>query len=297
LKTILLTGASGFIGKHLLVAIAKLPEYRDRIVLLSSTKIEGYTTIIHNNYNYGINDFLQSGVNDIEIIIHSGAFTPKSGRDANLLAKSKSNIDSVFHLINNLPNIPKKIIFLSTLDVYQSCEEPINEASTTLPATLYGWSKLYGEKMLEQWANANGVALQILRIGHIYGSGEEHYQKLIPVSIRKALKGESPSIFTKGEELRSFLHVSDCINAIVSAINLNADCGPINIASDKALSVKQIIQIIIDEVGLKTSPIIQANNIPGKNVVFDNTKMITYLTEESITFINGIREEIKNFIL
>ena len=56
----------------------------------------------------------------------------------------------------------------------------ICEETNTIPKSLYGWSKLYCEKMVEQYGELNGIDTQVLRVGHVYGTGEEGYKKIIP---------------------------------------------------------------------------------------------------------------------
>lgn len=89
------------------------------------------------------------------------------------------NICWIIYLISQ-----KNLFFKSTLDVYGKIETIIDESSF-ITLTMYGWSKLYCEKLLENWSKRNNIILQILRIGHIYGKGEKAYKKVIPVTIQK----------------------------------------------------------------------------------------------------------------
>ncbi|MDB0055260.1 NAD(P)-dependent oxidoreductase, partial [Bacteroidia bacterium] len=244
MKTILITGASGFIGNHLLKEIKNNYSKDFRIVLLTSKEIQGYDCILHDDYKFTKNDFLNNNVKEVYAIIHLGAFIPKSGSDANLVEQSTSNINNLIYLLKNIPNTPKVFIYLSTVDVYGKVNEIISESALTTPQTLYGWSKLYGEKILEHWAKQNDITIQILRIGHIYGSGEESYKKIIPITIKKIKRGESPEIYSDGSELRSFLHVNDCVKAIINAIKLETYVGPINVVANKGYSILEIVVTI-----------------------------------------------------
>jgi nucleoside-diphosphate-sugar epimerase len=215
MKTLLITGASGFIGKSILKYIEKHFCDKYHVVLLSSAKNDRFSTILpysmplHNNYTFTKNDFLDKGIKNIDIVLHMGAFTPKSSSEANDILKSNQNVCNTQHLLYNLPNTPKKLIYLSTIDVYGKANEIINEETLTKPLTMYGWSKLYSEKMVEAWASSNNIVFQILRVGHIYGRGEEAYKKIIPETIRRIKNNENPRVFGLGEEKRAFLHVDD----------------------------------------------------------------------------------------
>ena len=92
------------------------------------------------------------------------------------ISKCNSNITSTAKLLkSNLPMI-KNFIFFSTIDVY-GYDNPITEETKPFPTSLYGHSKLYCEQMVSAWAAQKKVCHQILRIGHVYGEGEEKYTK------------------------------------------------------------------------------------------------------------------------
>jgi len=291
--TILLTGGSGFIGSRLLKYLESLSQYE--IIALSSIPIPGVKTILHENYTFDKSAFFVNKINKIDAVIHAGAFIPKTAKDANNIIFSGSNIFNTRHLLNNLPPV-NKFIFISTVDVYKP-ENVITEQSITEPASLYGWSKLYCEQMINRWGKENNVSAQILRVGHIYGPGEEKYQKLIPVTIRKCLADENPVIFSDGQEKRAYLHVSDCMKAIVKSIDLPENIGVINIASGESLSVYEIVSIIKNAINEKLTIEVKHNSVNVRSLTFDATKMNKYLHTPEVSFKNGIKEEIEQFIL
>ncbi len=114
-KNLLITSCSGFIGKHLLNSIEFLQlEDKYNIILLSSKKIKNYLFINHKNYSFSKQDFIEKGVENIDVVLHLGAFTPKSSKNKDNIMLSTSNIKNTIYLINNLPNTPEKFIFAST---------------------------------------------------------------------------------------------------------------------------------------------------------------------------------------
>ena len=112
---ILLTGASGFIGTHLLTAL--INKYgTNNIVALTSKPIDNVHSIIHNNYSFNADIFIKNNFEYIETIVHAGAFIPKNSIESNWIEKCNSNIVNTQKLLSSeLPNL-KNIIFLrSTL--------------------------------------------------------------------------------------------------------------------------------------------------------------------------------------
>lgn len=290
-QTLLITGITGFIGKNILKFIEA--EYKNdyEIILLSSSENTIYKTILHKNYSFTKNDFLAKDIKKIDVVLHIGAFIPKSGIEANDIEQSNSNIFSTKSLLDNLPNTPFRFIFLSTIDVYGKIETTINEDSLTNPLGMYGWSKLYCEKMLENWAMQNNTIIQILRVGHIYGKGEEAYKKVIPVSIQKLKNEESPDIFGTGEEKRSFLHVNDVCNLIMKSISLPKYEGVINLCSSNSHTIKDIVKMLVEISGKDINIKYIKTENRGIDFVFDTSKMNQLLGFEKVDVRDGLQNE------
>ena len=291
MKTLLITGTTGFIGKNILKLIELNFENKFNIVLLSSRVHSKYKTIQHKSYTFKKDDFINMNIKTIDIVLHIGAFTPKSGDEANDIEKSNSNIFNTKYLIDNLPNIPSKFIFLSTIDVYGKIDKIIDEKANTTPLSMYGWSKLYCEKLIENWADKNNVIIQILRVGHIYGKGEEEYKKVIPITISKIKKEENPKIYGTGKELRSFLHVNDVCSFIFKSISLYKYEGVINLCSSKSYSIKEIIEMLI----AISNKRLEIDYIENKNstldFIFNTEKMNKLLGYEIVDIEKGLENE------
>lgn len=290
---ILVTGTSGFIGSKFLPYLLNQVK-NTTVYILSSTnkRVEGCHTISCN-----LNDIKKLTLPDVyfDIVFHIGAFTPKNKYDADNLQGTISNIIFTQALLDELKKRCKHLIFLSSLDVYDSKEEIIQENSPTNPVSLYGYSKLFCEKMIESWARENQVIAQILRIGHIYGPGEEAYKKLIPVSIGKLLKGESPEIWGNGNEKRAYLYIDDCVRMIYKASELTKSEGILNVASAYSYSVKEILNTIISLVDLQIEIKYHASETIQRNLSFNTEKLNRLLGKESTDLQIGIAKEIEYF--
>lgn len=293
--TVLITGASGFIGRGLQAFLLSNNIYKQyKIILLSSKSNDRFTTIDPLGYSFSSEAFVKNGINHIDIIIHLGAFTPKTGSEANNYYLSFSNINNTLHLINNLPNTPGKFVFISTIDVYQTgTNNIIDENTNTIPGSLYGWSKLYCEKMLKQWSDEKKVCLQIIRLGHIYGKWEDAYQKIIPLTIKTILNNSAPKIFTNGTELRSFLNISDCSRLIWQSIFLDGYNGPVNIASSHSITIIDLVNLIIKLSGSVLKPEFVQGNVEAIDYVFNVERMHKLLGTESVNLTDGLTEEIE----
>ncbi len=286
---ILVTGVSGFIGKHLLKSL--IEKYgASNILALTSKPISDCNYLIHENYTFEKNHFTKNNYESIETIVHAGAFTPKNGKDANNIKLSNSNIQNTEKLITaDFPSL-KKIIFLSTLDVYNN-ENVISEESLEKPTSLYGLSKLYCEKMIEKYGDEKKIKTQILRIGHVYGPGEENYQKIIPVSMKNILTNKKISIFGEGLELRAFIYINDVVTAIINCIELDRDIGIVNIVSENSISIKKLVDKIIKLSDTSIEIELINSTFESRNFIFNNEKLKKYLLKNETDLDDGLRIE------
>lgn len=286
---ILLTGATGFIGRHLLVALQKEYGY-DNVIALSSKPIENGKYLLHNNYTFDTDFFIKNGCEKINTIVHAGAFIPKNNTQLNDWENCNTNIYNSGKLLkSNLPEL-KNIVFLSTVDVYGE-DAIINEQTTINPVSLYGYSKLYGEKMILSWAKENNKLAQILRIGHVYGEGEEQYQKLIPLTINNILRNQPVRRFGNGNEIRSFIYIQDVVNCILKSVHLNEFPGEINVAGKESISINALLDKLI-QLSNKNISIEQiSSSAKSRDLIFDTTKMETCLQKESYRLDTGLQRE------
>jgi UDP-glucose 4-epimerase len=289
---VLLTGSTGFIGFSLINYLEKSSlSSLDMIEVLSSVQHPKLKTIL-----YDVDSYFIPKIEDVSDIIHLGAFIPKSNIEANNIDKCTSNIQFTINLLNSIPKTIKRFVFISTLDVYESTNEIIDEDSVVNPISLYGWSKLYCEKMVNEWCNQNNVSCLILRLGHIYGIGEDAYKKLIPETIKKIIQDTPPVIYTKGLEKRSFLNINDCVRCIWKALSIESEDKIVNIVSGYSKSVLEIIKMIILVSGKPLNPEILNKDIITRDYVFDNKKMYNFFGEEQISLYDGLKKEYEYFL-
>ena len=291
---ILLTGSGGFIGRYVLSKIKeKGNEYE--ITVLSDSRVHDGSVRYLSTLNYGFNDkyLIDNGCN-ADVLIHMGAFTPKSSDEGNNIGASTSNIfntNSLLNAVKECTNI-KKIIFISTLDVYEETDEEISEVTKTIPQTMYGCSKLYCEQMIKNFAYQNNINFEILRLGHVYGPGEEKYRKVMPVMIQNAMAGKDITIFGDGEALRTFIYVEDVAEAIVKSISYEKS-DIINVVGSNSISIKNLAQLIINKVDSNVKINYIRSCFRNRNIRFNNNKLMTSLLCSLTPLEKGIEKEIE----
>lgn len=288
---IVITGTSGFIGSRLLQTARAT--YGESVTAFSSHPSEGNHIVYANRTDFSLAPAELALVEDADVLIHAGAFTPKCGTEANQIKSCNSNIAFTEELLALPWRNLKKIIFLSTVDVYNNFDCPISEATLTVPTTLYGMSKLYCERMMSLHAAERGIAIQVLRIGHVYGPGEEQYVKVIPKAIERIIAGGDVELWGEGEELRSFIYISDVVTAILKAVELQEEPGVINVVGGNVISIRDLLEKLIAIGGRQTKIVQQEFSGTRRDLVFDNTKLKRYLLPEESDFTTGLKMEFR----
>jgi UDP-glucose 4-epimerase len=289
---LLITGSSGFIGSHLLQAACK-KFGKDNVIVLSSKENEVCDYVLYDS-NYNIKDEDKIKISGADVILHAGAYIPKSRMEKNTLHRCTGNIVFTDLLLSLDFKSLKKVVYISTVDVYKN-EDVITESSPIEPESLYGLSKLYSEKMVTQFCNEKGVICQILRVGHVYGPGEKLYEKIIPTLIRNMLNGRGVELWGDGSELRSFIYIEDVIEAIMASIKFNEDLGVINIVSSQSISIVELIGMLRSLIDCNIDLIYKRYQGEKRNLCYDNTKMLEYLLKKETDLESGLLSEINYF--
>ena len=282
---ILITGANGFIGKRVLYNLKERGIKTDDIIVLSSREIEGYNCVLHRNYSFGKDDITAEY---IDCIIHIGGETPKSNKyDSPYF----DNIRTTVHLVNNLPNIPSKIVFISTVSVYKHSSKKIDENSQLTTEDMYGLSKIYCEKYLSYYAMKNNVNLKIIRLGSVYGPGEERYDKIAGNFIKKAFKKENIIINSDGSEKRNMVYVDDVANCIseVALSNRYSVCQVVNLVNSQTITVRELAELVCKVTGNSLDLIKINNNSNSRNDSYQSIVAEKSLPELKYSYEDGVK--------
>ena len=125
---------------------------------------------------------------------------------------------------------------------YGYCSEQI---TPLMPSALYGNCKHALQIMLHAFAKQTGMSAAWGRIFFLYGP-HEHPTRLVASVIGSLLKNE-PAHCSHGNQIRDFLYVQDVADAFVALLESDV-CGPVNVGSGRPVAVKDIIYRIVERV-------------------------------------------------
>lgn len=301
-KTILVTGATGFIGTHLVNRLQR--EEGTRLILLSrkaGREIARNTTWVTASLEQLSPDTWRTAdIHRIDLVFHLGSFTPKASDGVDHRVEVyRDNLIGTRSLLESFPSVPEKIVFSSSIDVYAPPQNGavLDEKSALGPATLHGASKLFCEQLIRNHARSNHCGFALLRYGHIFGPGEEEYRKLIPTTIRSLSRGDSPVLYGNGSSERDLLYVDDAVEATWRAACSDvADLGPVNIVRGESQPIREIAETLIRLMSFPGTIQYLPDKPQGCSLRFSNRLMREVLGEWKFVPLEvGLRHEVEHF--
>jgi UDP-glucose 4-epimerase len=276
---ILLTGATGFIGQHLLTALVKKYSQSSVLVLTSTDMKSGNFVRYDSTSHFKLSaDYFD----DITHVIHAGAFTPKDAVESNNISSCFENITFTNELVSFDYKSVSRFINLSTLDIYSPLGHVLSEISPVGPVSLYGSSKLYCEEVVKKFAQQKSADYINLRIGHVYGPGEERYKKVLPITIQNILENKPLEIWGDGSDLRSFIFIDDVVSAIVTSIDSSEKNIDVNVVSGVRISIKNLVNCVVKISGKSIDISHKPSDHEKRDLIFDNKKLLeTFLCRET----------------
>ena len=253
--SVLVTGATGFIGSHLVHTLSRLGVRPSLFVLDYERQFfPSAATIYHGNLA-DLHDCLRIvGRANPDVIFHLAAQPLVDTAMDSVIDTMESNVRGSYNFLEACRSAGKRIkalVWVSTDKVYGSQPNAYREDSQLIGYDHpYDTSKLCGDLLAQTYANVFGMPIIIIRSGNIYGEGDMHWDRLIPGTIRSALLGKQPLIRSNGLLKRDYIYVSDIVRAYLLSLSaalqgkLSAGSA-INFGAVQSHTVTDVVQKIL----------------------------------------------------
>jgi len=250
---ILVTGGAGYVGTSLIESLAARKETKKVVVLdnlsrpnysfFLSTKFAGFEKVEFIKGELLDSRKLKSILSDCQAVYHLAArvTTPFANTDAHYF--EQVNHWGTAELVYALEESQvETMIYTSSMGVYGSSTDLINEHSIPNPKTFYGISKLRGEEHVRRLFDHKRT--YILRCGNVYGYNRSmRFDAVINRFVFETNFNHKISIQGTGKQTRSFIHIDLITKALVDLLFSSAPSGTYNL-SDRNLEVLQIVETL-----------------------------------------------------
>jgi GDP-D-mannose 3', 5'-epimerase len=274
-KKVLVGGAGGFIGGHLVKRLKaegywvrgvdlKRHEYResaaDEFIVgdltdpnVARASVDGITEVYQLAADMGGAGYIFTGEHDADVM-HNSAMCNLNVLELGARAGVKkffySSSACIYPAYNQTdPNNPK-------------CSE--DSAYPAAPDSEYGWEKLFSERLYLSYMRNYAVEVRIARFHNIFGpegtwdGGREKAPAAVCRKVLQAPAGGEMEIWGDGKQTRSFLFVDECVDGVRRLMD-SEFTGPVNIGSEEMVTINQLAEMVMGIAGKKLS----IRHIPG----------------------------------
>lgn len=242
-KKILIAGGTGFIGQR----VVKILEGHDICsTVLTRKKRENTKFTEYKVADLSDKASLENIIDEYDILVYLAANIPLRGsKRENYQDALWTTLVPFVNFLTAFVHKGSRLVYASSVDALGICDiYEYKEDALIGVSTPYGLAKYCGEFYARNICATSGAECIMLRLAQVYGP-DEPMIRIIPI-IRDAISNDKKfEIWTDGSEKRRFLYVDDAVQAIVIGMD-NAPQGVYNIAGNEVVSMKRLVELMID---------------------------------------------------
>lgn len=287
----LITGATGFVGGHLLRRLVRDGWSVTAIVRDSLADLGPGVQRVCADLAELTPDSLAGATFDV--VFHLGAYMPKTSASSDPDAIVATNVLGTSRLLAATATAGR-FVFASTIDVYAPLagDGRLTEESRLDPRSLYATSKLFGERLVAEAAGP-GVEPVVLRYGHLHGPGEEAFRRFVTLTIDNLMHGRPPYVYGDGSAEVDLLYVDDAVEATIRAATRPLAARTINVVRGTSHTLRSIAEQLVEIVGFLAAIRYVADRPQGASVRFDAARMRESLGSWPLVGLHeGLRREV-----
>jgi GDP-L-fucose synthase len=255
-KTVLVTGGTGFIGRHLVADL--LAQSAHVVVPVHQRRMPPELTGVHAaTADLTRPEDCLRVTQGVDYVFHAaGAVAGAGASGAGIMSAIVTNLTLTAHLLDAAwKNQVSRCLVFSSSTVYPPLAYPVREEDTSSgpPDDAYfgyGWMRRYVERLSEFVSRNSPVRMAIVRPTAVYGRHDDFDRAtshFVPALVRRAVERVHPyEVWGTGDETRDLVHVTDLARGCLLALEKHACADPINSGGGTAISVREVVRIILD---------------------------------------------------
>jgi nucleoside-diphosphate-sugar epimerase len=249
---VLVTGGSGFIGSHLIDGLIE----KNKVICVDNLSTGSCRNVEHlmDNENF---TFIEHDVKEplelkegIKEVYHLASRASPIDFEKFPIDILLTNSLGTYHMLELARKNRARFLFASTSEIYGDPEKhPQREdywgnVNSIGMRSCYDESKRFGESLVMSYKRKFNLDVRIGRIFNTYGSRMRSDDgRVIPNFITQALKNEPITIYGKGEQIRSFCHVSDMVDGLTKLMNSD-QTEPVNLGNTDEITILDLARLI-----------------------------------------------------
>ena len=258
-KSILVTGATGFIGSRLVEELIN-KGYNVTSLIRKGKKGNPKSKIIYGDLT---DEKINFNDNQFDCVFHLASHTPL---EKNKKVLQKVNLEGTKKLFNEIKTITKAIIYISGLGVYgETGETIVNENQKYNPNTNFVKIRLDAEKFLKENTSENKIDFAVVHFGDVYGPDGWFYEMLI-----KRLKKNTFRMPKGGKYYKGFVHVDDAVGSMIAVLENKRFGESFIVADSNPVTFKEFTNFTADQINAKhpgNVPMFLAKAILGGDLI------------------------------
>ena len=258
-KSILVTGATGFIGSRLVNELIN-KGYDVTSLIRKEKQGNPKSNIIYGDLTEEKIDFKEL---EFDCVFHLASHTPL---EKNKKILEKVNLQGTKMLFEEIKSRTKAIIYISGLGVYgETGDKIIDETQQYNPNTNFVKIRLDAEKFLKENSKQNEIDFAVVHFGDVYGPDGWFYEMLV-----KRLKKNTFRMPKGGDYYKGFVHVEDAVNSMISVLEQKLFGESFIVADSMPTTFKEFSNFTADQINAKhpgSVPIFLAKAVLGGDLI------------------------------
>ena len=263
---VLVTGAAGFIGSHLVDRLLVDGHEVSGLDDLSTGRLDNLAAARRaGGLHFSRFDLTGPGLAELvthdrpEVVCHLAAQMDVRRSVADPLYDTRVNVLGTVALLEACVRAGvRKVVFASSGGtIYgQPAVLPVTERAGLKPSSPYGAAKVAGETYLGAYAALHGLAFTSLALGNVYGPRQDPHGEagVVAIFARAMLAGQPTTVYGDGSSSRDYVHVDDVVDAFTGVLGVAGDGRRFNVGSGVATTVRVLHTLLATEIGAPDTP-------------------------------------------